>query len=198
MMAQLDRSHTDDQYLERLRTFELPATRWLLIGLVGAVIAAWIGWSAFETNHYRAAIPPEIGLAFGLATTDSDSSLWTARLPIPPKACGGAIFGLDSATAAAIRAQGPAFFKAATRGRGYRGPPGDGGYKWQPTPLPDGWISWRLQGMWYGLSCMRLRPDYAQSISAAAAGPNAFYTTGPSTMLLVIPDQRLVVVTYTH
>ena len=155
-MAPLGRTHADDPYLERLRNFELPATRWLLIGLVGVLVALWILWSATETNHYRARIPPEIGLTFGLATTGSDSSLWTARLPIPPKACGGAIFGLDSATAAAIRAQGLAFFKAATRGRGYRGPPGDGGYKWRPTPLPDGWISELLHGMWYGLSCMRL------------------------------------------
>jgi hypothetical protein len=54
-------------------------------------LALWIGaiviyFTVYKNVFYRWAIPPEIELSFGLATTGSNSSLLDAMLPIPPKA----------------------------------------------------------------------------------------------------------------
>jgi hypothetical protein len=117
-MAPLGRPRDHDRRLAALQNFEFPSLPRLLLIACGAIVAAWLGWSALKTNFYRSAVPPEIGLTWGLATTGSDTDL-TALLPIPPKACGGAIFGLDSATTEAIEKQGLAFFRSATQGRGY-------------------------------------------------------------------------------
>ena len=159
-----------------------------------------LGWFVYETRFYRAAIPPQIELTFGLATTGSDTSIWEATLPIPLKACGGAIFKLTDTAAAAIRKRGLDFLIDAKQGRGYT----DNrdrlfyyySYKpWQPTPLPPEWTS---EGMWLGLYCMRLGYSLGRSIVEAAQAPGSFYTTGSSKMLLIVPSLKLAVYTYTH
>jgi hypothetical protein len=202
-MAPLGRTRDHEQHLQRLRDFKGPSLHGILLIAGGAIAALWVGWRILETNFYRNAIPAEIGLTWDLATTGSDSSLITALLPIPPKACGGAIFGLAAAAAEAVKHGGLTFLSGARQGRGYQ-QTYDRQYAyytyapWQQTPLPDGWLAEVLNGQWYGLSCMRLSSRYAESIAKAAGHPGSFYTTGSSKMLLVIPELALVVYTYTH
>jgi hypothetical protein len=202
-MAPLGRSKNHGRRLAAIQNFELPRLSRVLLTLAAIVTALWLGWSVLKTNFYRGAIPSEIGLTFGLATTGSDSNLVAALLPIPPKACGGAIFGLSSGTAEAINREGTAFLSNARQGRGYDNKSDRLYYyysyvPWQETPLPDGWLAESLLGQWYGLSCMSLSNSFAESITKAAGNPGSFFTTGPSKMLLVVPELRLVVYTYTH
>ena len=117
--------------------------QWGRISLVlaGVAFVIWLGWSVIKTDYYRSAIPQEIGLVLGLATTGSESSMLSWLLPIRPQSCGGAIFELDDATARAIRERGIGFFNGVTQGRGVPDPAYQMYKPWQETPLPDGWIS---------------------------------------------------------
>jgi hypothetical protein len=163
----------------------------VLVASVLFIIALWLLWSVLSTIHYRGAVPTEIELTFGLATSGNIDG------------CGGAILGLDEATVTSIRKQGLAFFKNAPQGRRIADT-NDQQYflltyePWQPTPLPDGWVSESLLGAWLGLTCMGLSPSFTALIAKAGHEPGSFYAIGRSKMLLVIPSQKLVVYTYTH
>ena len=183
----------------RLTKIDLSLRAQILL-VIGCVVGAEvIAWSVYKTRFYRAAIPADIGLTIGFASTSSSASIWDAMLPIRPKACGGAIFELNNATAAALRDRGLVVLKDARQGRGYSDRTDRLYYyysyeAWQPTPLPPGWTS---QGAWYGLSCMDLGYGLARSIVEAAEAPGSFYTTGLSKMLLIVPSLKLAVYTYT-
>jgi hypothetical protein len=116
-MAPLGRTRDHEQHLQRLRDFKGPSLHGILLIAGGAIAALWVGWRILETNFYRNAIPAEIGLTWDLATTGSDSSLITTLLPIPPKACGGAIFGLAAAAAEAVKHGGLTLLSGARQGR---------------------------------------------------------------------------------
>jgi hypothetical protein len=182
-----------------LAKFRLSVRAQVLLVIACGLGASLLGWSVLETRFYRAAIPAEIEIAFGLATTGSSTSFWEAALPIRHKACGGAIFELSDTMLTAIRDGGLDVLEDARQGRGYA----DNtdrlyyyySYKpWQPTPLSPEWTS---QGMWYGLSCMNLGYSFGRSIVQAAQSPGSFYTTGLSKMLLIVPSLKLAVYTYT-
>lgn len=74
-----------------------------LVLWIGAIV---IYFTVYKNVFYRWAVPAEIELSFGLARTGSSSSLLDAMLPIPPKACGDAIFGLSGKAREDIAAQG--------------------------------------------------------------------------------------------
>lgn len=160
-----------------------------------------VGCSAWETSFYRGAIPAEIGLSFGLATTGSTMSLWMVAVPIRHSACGGAIFKLSDATIAAIRARGLDVLKDARQGRDHTDKSDRLFHRytyepWQATPLP---FKWEFEGVaWHGLECMNLERSLVRDINSAARAPGSFYTSGSSKRLLLIPDLKLIVFTYTH
>lgn len=165
----------------------------------GVVVAAVLGWQISETRFYRKAIPTDIGLAFNFATRGNDASLYGAAFMSDRKACGGAIFDLSNSTADAIRKDGIDFLKNARQGRGYKET--DRGFNyysyrpWQATPLPP---EWTALGPWLGLNCMGLGTDTMRNILNAAQMSGSFYTTGQSSMLLVDPNLKFVLFTYTN
>jgi hypothetical protein len=169
----------------------------LIVCILGVIV---LGWTVFKTKFYRAAIPAEIGITFGLATTGSDTSFWGATLGFDRKACGGAIFELTDATVDAIRERGPDYLKNARQGRGYSDKTDRlfhyySYQPWQPTPLAREWTS---EGMWLGLSCMGLGYNFGRSIVQAAQEPGSFYTTSSSKMLLLVPSLKLAIYTYAN
>ena len=174
--------------------------RMLLLLIGGVVVAAVLGRQVFETRFYRAAIPADIGLTFNFATTGSNVSLWGAMFRFDRKACGGATFNLSDTSVAAIRERGVDSLKNARQGRGYT-EKADRSFSyysyqpWQATPLPSEWTS---NGTWLGLSCMGLRDSVTRNILDAAQTAGSFYTTGQSAMLMVIPNLKIAVYTYTH
>jgi hypothetical protein len=118
----------------------------------------------------------------------------------PIEGCGGAIFKLTDATAAAISDRGLDFLKDARQGRGYKDKLDRSFYyysymPWQATPLPSQWTS---MGPWSGLNCMRLRTEVMENILDAAQKAGSFYTTGLSKILLVVPSLRMAILTYTR
>jgi hypothetical protein len=183
-----------------LETLTRGSLRGLLL-LVGAlVVASILGWHVYETRFYRAKIPAEIGLTFDFATTSSDTSLWDLFSIAPIKACGGAILKLSDTAAAVISERGLDYLKDARQGRGHTDKQ-DLSFQyhsyrpWQATPVPSQWTE---LGPWLGLNCMRLRTGVKGSIMEAAQKTGAFYTTGLSKILLVVPGLRMAVLTYTR
>jgi hypothetical protein len=169
--------------------FKRSAGAQVLVASFLLIIALWLLWGVLGTIYYRAAIPAEIGLTFGLATIGSIDR------------CGGAILGLDEVTATSIRKQGLAFFKNPPQGRGITDPNDQRhlAYEpWQRTPLPDGWVSESAVGAWLGLTCMGLSPSFTVLIAKAGHEQGSFYAVGGNKMLLVIPTQKLAVYTYTQ
>ena len=165
----------------------------------GVVVASLLCWLVFETLHYRKLIPAQIGLDYNFATTGSDASLWGAVFRFDRKACGSAIFTMSESTADAIRKQGLDFLKDASHGRGYTEK--DRSFinysyrSWRATPLSP---EWTALGPWLGLNCMGLRDGILRSILNAAQTAGSFYTTGQNKMLLVDPNRKFVLVTYSH
>src|SRR5205807_8449600 len=98
---------------------QLSARAKVLLVIACVLGATVFGWSVLETRFYRAAIPAEIEITFGLATTGSSMNFWETAMPIRPKACGGAIFELSDTTLDVIRDHGLDAFKDARQGRGY-------------------------------------------------------------------------------
>ena len=174
--------------------------RMLLLLTGGIVVAAMLAWHVFETRFYRAAIPVDIGLTFNFATTGSNVRLWGTMFRFDRKACGGAIFNLSDTSVAAIRERGLDLLKNARQGRGYTEKADRSFYyysyePWQTTPLPSEWIS---NGTWLSLSCMGLKDSVIGSILDAAQTAGSFYTTAQSAMLMVVPNLKIAVYTYTH
>jgi hypothetical protein len=165
----------------------------VIAGSVGLIV---LGGRVLETRFYRAAMPPEIELAFDLATTASGMSLLEAATPLRHEDCGGAIFGLSNRMAASLRDRGA--LADARQGRGYTdtADPLFFHYSyepWQPTPLPPEWTS---EGMWSGLFCMNLDAGFGRSIVEAARTVGSFCATHRDAMLLIVPSLKIAV--YTH
>jgi hypothetical protein len=165
----------------------------------GIVVAAVLFWEVFNTLHYRKAIPADIGLAFNFATRGSNVSLYGMRM-FDRKFCGGAIFDMSNSTTDAIRKHGLDFLKNARQGRGYNKKTDRGfsyySYRpWQATPLPP---EWTALGPWIGLNCMGVTTDTMQNILDAAQTSGSFYTTGRSSMLLVDPNRKFVLLTFSN
>lgn len=175
-----------------------PGALLLLAG--GVVFAAVLYWQIFETQFYRAAVPPEIGLTFDFAATGSNTTLSDVLSIAPLKACGGAIFKLTDTAVKAIEEGGLNLFQNARQGRGYPDKLDRSfhyySYRpWQTTPLPSEWTS---KGPWLGLNCMGLRNNVIRSILDAAQKTGSFYTTGQDKMLLVVPNLQMAILTYTR
>jgi hypothetical protein len=134
----------------------------VIAGSVGLIV---LGGRALETRFYRAAMPPEIELAFDLATTASGMSLLEAATPLRHEDCGGAIFGLSNRMAASLRDRGA--LADARQGRGYTdtADPLFFHYSyepWQPTPLPPEWTSNVVRFVLHEFG-RRLRPKHRRS-----------------------------------
>jgi hypothetical protein len=165
--------------------------RALLVG-AGVVGAWWLAGSVMETRFYSGAIPPQLELAFGLASVGTNWS--PAAMVVRFEACGGAIFGITGATVEAIRKRGLEFFKDATQGRGSTDSNGTTQYQpWQESPLED---SWTRNGVWLGLDC--LNSWRTGAIVAAAQAPGSYYAVGRNRMLFVIPSESIAVYTFRH
>ena len=174
--------------------------RALLLLAGGIVVSIVLSWHVFETRWYRAAVPAEIGLTFGFATTGSDSRFSDLLSIAPSGACGGAIFKLTDASATAISERGLDFLKNARQGRGHTDKLDRRFHyysylPWQTTPLPSEWTS---KGPWWGLNCMGLQNIALRNIMDAAQKTGSFYTTGESKMLLVVPSLQKAILTHTH
>jgi hypothetical protein len=189
----------DLPHILQLSLRDLELKRVLIFLAIGA-IAIKLFFVAFEIGRYHRALPAALVTA-GLVTSGNDTRWIEYFLPVRHEPCGGFIFHLSSATLKAIETRGLAFFADATQGRGVTEANSRAAMEfsyqpWQPTPLPPGYFS---NGMWPGLHCMgwKISP-LGRQVLAAAQGPGAYFTTAPSKLLLVIPSQGLVVLTYNY
>ncbi|GJE45539.1 hypothetical protein [Methylobacterium soli] len=151
-------------------------------------------------NHYRRALPEEIGVT-SLVAHGSDFNLLLFLVPIRQEACGGFAFRLSDETAAEIEAQGVTRLQSARVGRGYKQEREEHYYSYEPwrqTPVPASWMG---DGTWAGnLACFgaNARQLNTEAVFKAAREPGAYFTTGGENEVLVIPRLRLVVGTFSR
>lgn len=106
--------------------------------------------------------------------------------------CGAAVFRLSGYTCKRLLQEGAAFLESARQARGY----GSSYYSyepWQETPVPDGFTS---EGGWPLLWCAGIDARLAIRIHTAMQAPGAFYSIKPEGLLLLIPDEGLIVSGY--
>lgn len=159
---------------------------WGLLGLFQALLTLlllfYLLFKGLEWEHFRQVLPQRIEPA-GLVLIDGISGL--------REGCGVAVWQLDKGSADGLRREGLAYLHGARQARGYS----DDYYRygaWQATPLPealgtDGWLP---------LGCADPGTELEARILRAAQGSSGFYSKKSEGVLLVLPEQRLIVFGY--
>lgn len=105
--------------------------------------------------------------------------------------CGAAIFGLSSDTRQRLQREGLAFLEAARQSRGHT----DDYYafgQWRSTPLE---FTADVDGGWRALWCAGNGP-LIRRVNLAVQRPGGFYSEKPEGILVVLPDEGLIVFGY--
>jgi hypothetical protein len=106
--------------------------------------------------------------------------------------CGAAVFRLSGHTRKRLLQEGAMFLETARQARGYASTYYS--YEpWQGTPVPGGFTS---EGGWPSLWCAGVDARLARRIHGAMQAPGAFYSIKHEGLLLLIPDEGLIVSGY--
>lgn len=151
--------------------------------LLGLLLCLYLAYKVFERQYAIDLLPAGIEPA-GVLLLSAESG--------GREGCGAAVFRLSKQTRARVQQEGLAFLQMARQARGY-----DEHYysygPWQATPVPDSYIS---EGGWLSLWCAEAGPSLARRIHAAMQRPGAFYSIKDEGMLLIIPEEGLIVFGY--
>ena len=139
--------------------------------LIGAVLA--MGLFVCEQYWYLGFVPPQIRTAGAVRISGKSGFL---------SGCGVAIFHLSTATRDAIRRQGLAFLGPARAARQTT-------YEfWHETPMRAEMLG--------GMNCASLSRSLSDDVYKGAEKPGSYYAMEGQTILLVIPESKLVVFSY--
>lgn len=168
---------------------KLKAIAILFIFSIGSCYGLY--WS-YSQNFSKELLPEKIEVT-GFALFKEDFGL--------REGCGVKVFELSKHTLDKINQQGLAFFKNATKARGYD--PKKHRYnkyysyeQWQETPVQE---SKENRNFWAGLSCAKrlgLEKSLSKKIASAASTKGSYYTGHYEGQLVVIPSLGLVVFSY--
>jgi hypothetical protein len=156
----------------------------LKVGFVVLAVLLVIGWCALRVGGWTTQtrfLPAELGLDWRYANDDDGVFM---------EACGVAVFGLDSTTVSKIEREGIAFFDDVHHARGVSRVYGP----WRPTPVPRSWSSDGTRGEF---TCARwLNPFLRARILEAFEEAGSYYSDAGPESLVVIPQERLVLMLY--
>lgn len=151
------------------------------------LVALSAAWGAFEYRWYASIIPAEIGISHSVEISGQSGIR---------EGCGAAIFRMDEATAARIAREGMGFLAGARQSRGH-----DDAYhrfeEWKPTPVrrrPG--ASAGESALFAALGCSDADTGLRSDIRRSLEAPGSYYADGPEKVLLLVPDKRLIVLTY--
>lgn len=159
--------------------------RWLYRGLLlccWALLCLYLTFKLFERAHFIDALPAAIEPA-GVVLISGESGF--------REGCGVAVFRLSGDSRDALAANGLAALAGAQQARGYT----DAYYSyaaWQGTPVPEAYSS---EG-WPPLSCAAASDELERRILLAMQRPGGFYTHKHEALLLVLPEEGLIVFGY--
>ncbi|MBC9248981.1 hypothetical protein A9179_01705 [Pseudomonas alcaligenes] len=148
---------------------------WLLLVL-------YLGFKFVERQFSIASLPASIEPA-GVVLIGGESGL--------REGCGVVVLRMAPALQRRLARQGLAALEEARQARGY---PDEAYYSyapWQPTPVPDEDSQVAL-----GLNCAEADEALSQRINRAQNSPGAFYSSKDEGLLLVIPEEGLIVFGY--
>ena len=145
-----------------------------------SVIAPMKACEHMNVRRYEAALPPALDVTDLIYYSEEG----------PNENCGAAIFKLSPTTVAQIKGQGLAYFDKANWGRGIQS---DQMYRaWRSTPKIDSSEERALRGF----GCLSRPPEVWSSILQATQNQGAFFALGSGYDLLVLPELRLVVLSF--
>ena len=147
-----------------------------------ALLCLYLVFKLFERSHFIDVLPAAIEPA-GVVLISGQSGF--------REGCGVAVFRLSGATRNALKSSGLAALSEANQARGHA----DDYHRyepWQSTPVLAGEIS---EG-WPPLSCADADADLERRILLAMQSPGAFYTRKREALLLVLPEEGLIVFGY--
>ncbi|HSC83846.1 MAG TPA: hypothetical protein VLC30_09550 [Pseudomonas sp.] len=145
---------------------------WLLLVL-------YLGFKFAERQLSIAALPLSIEPS-GVVLIGGESGL--------REGCGVAVFRMSGSFRQRLMTQGQATLELAQQGRGYIDDPYYSYSPWLPTPVEKAAAEVAL-----GLGCSDADDVLARRIYRALESPGAFYSRKPEGMLLVVPQEGLIV-----
>ena len=159
--------------------------RAVAVGILCIPLALFFGWKFFESWWFLRIVPANIGVSYPITI----SGITGFR-----EGCGIAVFRIDSSTARKISADGISFFTRSMHSSKSADP-----YHtfspWQRTP--DARFAGDDQTILSpGVVCAEIDLELQQQLEAASRRPGSYYSYGQEKVLLVMPQQRLVVLSY--
>lgn len=155
------------------------------VKLTAAALALLISSMAWMELFYLRIIPAEIGISYPVAR----GGMWDLR-----EGCGAAVYRIDTATTQALIRNGINYLPGTSHSRKSNDP-----YHtfspWLPTPQAK-FIDDDQTLLSPGLECAELDQHLQDQIERAARRPGAYYAYGPEKAVLIIPELRLVVLSY--
>jgi hypothetical protein len=155
--------------------------KWIAAALVALYCAAGL----FEWYWYLSMLPARIGTSYPIHISGQSDFR---------EGCGIAVFRLDRATTQRIQAQGIGFLNTARQSRKWQ----DAYHtlqEWKPTPHPRDRESDKTI-LTYGLACSDASSSLSSRLDHAVRAPGSFYAFGPEKVIVVLPSQRLVVLSW--
>lgn len=157
----------------------------ILKSVVVTLLSIYCAWSLFEWNWYLNILPAGIGTSYPIHI-DGQSDF--------REGCGVAVFRLDRGTTQRIQAEGIEFLNTARHSR-KRSDAYHAFEEWKPTPHP-GDIEDDQSILTYGLMCSNARSSLANKLEKAVRAPGSFYAFGPEKVIVVLPSERLAVLSW--
>ncbi|WP_444923723.1 hypothetical protein ACJJH9_19295 [Microbulbifer sp. DLAB2-AF] len=151
----------------------------LIILFLGSCYLIWL-----DDKNWRDIIPIEFDLG---STLHSNSDLQGIR-----EACGVHIYELEETTLDKIKAEVLEFLNTAKQARGHSRFYYSYG-EWMHTPRKD----WTRPENWaYELMCVKMPAKLQGIIIDSATAPGSFYSHGQEKVLMIILDQKILVLTH--
>lgn len=159
----------------------MKTVKWISISLVSVYGVLTL----FQWNWYLGIVPRPIGTTYPVYI-GSQSGL--------REGCGAAIFRLDRSTTQRIEEEGLSFLNSAKQSRKWADEYRTFG-DWKPTPHP-GDVEDDQSIVTLGLSCSGAWSYITEPLEHAVRMPGAYYVFGPEKVLVVIPSERVAVLTW--
>jgi hypothetical protein len=150
------------------------------------LFAAYGAWRLFEWHWYLGIIPDELGTRYAMHIGSESGFM---------KGCGLAVFRLDRSTTRRIETQGVQFLNQFARQSRKRQDAYHTFQEWHSTPRPSD-ITDDQTLLDPGLHCSGASKSLYRQLEQAVRAPGSFYAFGPEKVLVVIPSQQVVVLSW--
>lgn len=164
----------------------MTALGWLVAAILALMLILFGLFKLHQTYHYIDLLPEKLGPVSIVAISGETHFR---------EGCGAVVYKLSRRTADQIAAEGESFFHDAVKARGKEGSYYDHtGWTRGPIPPSQGdtghpfWLPFHI--------CTDLSPELMRKILALSENEDVFYSTRREAVTVVMPEERLIVLSY--